>query len=362
MSDHEPYPAPGAPPPGAPPPGATPTPAGPPPGGGWTPPPPPPPGMLGAAHKPGAIALRPLGLGDIFDAAFRIIRFNPKATVGAAALVAALTMAIPVLITALLTFTVGTALDSGELGSNNDIADLVGLSGSFVSLAGGAILLQVGLVLVTGMVAHVTMAAALGQRLSLGEAWRATHGKRWRLLGLVLLTSLVATVGVVVWILSVVALAVGVQSTVTVVLYAVLSGLFVLLPAELWFWIRIYYLPAPALMLEPIGVLDAIGRGYALTRGQFWRIFGIALLTLVVTSIAGNIFGIPITIAGELLGFAVPDYAVLVLVVTQALTSVLGAAFTAPFTSAVTSLQYLDQRMRKEAFDVELMSRAGVLG
>ena len=40
------------------------------------------PGMLGAAHKPGAMPLRPLGLGDIYDAAFRIIRFNPKATVG----------------------------------------------------------------------------------------------------------------------------------------------------------------------------------------------------------------------------------------------------------------------------------------
>ena len=33
-----------------------------------------------AAHKPGAMPLRPLVLGDIFDGAFRIIRYNPKAT------------------------------------------------------------------------------------------------------------------------------------------------------------------------------------------------------------------------------------------------------------------------------------------
>ena len=45
--------------------------------------------MLGAAHKPGALPLRPLTLGDMYDAAFRIIRFNPKATVGSAVLVAA---------------------------------------------------------------------------------------------------------------------------------------------------------------------------------------------------------------------------------------------------------------------------------
>ena len=56
--------------------------------------------MLGAAHKPGAMPLRPLGLGDIYDAAFRIIRFNPKATVGSAVLVAAVAMAIPILVTA----------------------------------------------------------------------------------------------------------------------------------------------------------------------------------------------------------------------------------------------------------------------
>src|SRR3982751_4858807 len=65
-------------------------PAGPvqPPAGGWAPAP----GMLGAAHKPGAMPLRPLGLGDMYDAGFRIIRFNPKATVGSAVLVTAAAM------------------------------------------------------------------------------------------------------------------------------------------------------------------------------------------------------------------------------------------------------------------------------
>jgi hypothetical protein len=46
--------------------------------------------------------------------------------------------------------------------------------------------------------------------------------------------------------------------------------------------------------------------------------------------------------------------------VVQAVTSVLTAAFVAPFTGAVTSLQYLDQRIRKEAYDVELMTQAGI--
>ena len=48
-------------------------------------------------------------------------------------------------------------------------------------------------------------------------------------------------------------------------------------------------------------------------------------------------------------------------VAVQALASVLSSAFTAPFTSAVTCLQYVDQRIRKEAYDMELLAQAGVL-
>ena len=43
------------------------------------------------------------------------------------------------------------------------------------------------------------------------------------------------------------------------------------------------------------------------------------------------------------------------------LAQVAATAFVAPFTAAVTSLQYIDQRMRKEAYDVELMRQAGIL-
>ena len=90
------------PPPGWQPPAAPPRSFGPPPPSYAAYPPPqpaaswaPPQGMLGAAHKPGAMPLRPLGLGDMYDAAFRIIRFNPKATVGSAVLVATVAWLVP---------------------------------------------------------------------------------------------------------------------------------------------------------------------------------------------------------------------------------------------------------------------------
>jgi Mg/Co/Ni transporter MgtE len=92
--------------------------------------------MLGAAHKPGAMPLRPLGLGDIYDAAFRIIRFNPKSTVGAAVLVAAIAMAIPVLVTAVLT----SVLDLSGDALGDDSADLVGTGAVYVTTVVGSLL------------------------------------------------------------------------------------------------------------------------------------------------------------------------------------------------------------------------------
>ena len=121
-------------------------------------PPPPPqwaPGMLGAAHKPGAMPLRPLGLGDIYDAAFRIIRFNPKATVGVGR--------------------AGRRRRDGDPGAGDRRArrvtvdlsarrrpatrtadELIGIVAVGSARSGSARVLQyVGMIFVTGMIAHV---------------------------------------------------------------------------------------------------------------------------------------------------------------------------------------------------------------
>lgn len=359
-------PPPGWRPPPAPPPSYLPGPGGPPPPyapsparadlppGAWVPAA----GMLGAAHKPGAMPLRPLGLGDMYDAAFRVIRFNPKATVGSSVLVAAVTMTIPIVVTAILTATVNVTLDAT---GSPDAASRLGYAGSFGSLALGLVLFVIGSLLVTGMVAHVVAAAAVGRRLSLDEAWAATRGKRWRLVGL----------AVLLWLGLLLALALYTVAWVVVVMNApqglVVAWGVVTVPAYVaflfWFWIRVYYLPVPALMLEDVGILGAVGRGYRLTRRQFWRTLGIALLTGIVVSIASGFLAFPISIVGEIGSITVGGrYALLILIVTQALAQVVSAAFTTPFTSAVTSLQYLDQRMRKEAYDVELMRQAGLTG
>lgn len=352
-------PPPGPPPPGFPPPGP-PVPGRPAAGPATTPGGAPYPLLAGAAHKPGAVPLRPLGLSDIYDAAFKIIRYNPAATVGAAVAVAAAAMLVPLLVTAVLTATSSLSFDL-TAGSGSDVSpeEVGALVGSFGSLGLGVVLQWFGNLLVTGMIVQVVMAAAVGRTMRLAEAWAATRGARLRLVLMVLVVAAIYLVPLVVYVGLWIAVAVG-ASTAVIVVWGLVT-----VPAYLcfvvWTYVRVVHLAVPALLLERISVRAALARAFRLSRRQFWRIFGIALLTTIITSIAAQVLTTPISLVLQLVltGLS-PDYVVLGLVLTQALTTVIAAAFVTPFTAAVSCLQYLDQRMRKEAFDVELMQRAGI--
>ena len=116
-------------------------------------------------------------------------------------------------------------------------------------------------------------------------------------------------------------------------------------------------------MLEGVGIFGAIERGHALTAGQFWRIFGIALLTTdrrLRRRLHAAASRSRIIVQAVAEGGLSSQNTALSFVLVNAVSSVVQAAFVAPFTAAVTSLQYVDQRIRKEAYDVELMSRAGI--
>lgn len=308
--------------------------------------------------RPGAIPLRPLGLGDILDSTFRIIRRNAGATVGAAVLVAAASMVIPLLVALWVT----ASPPSFDFSKDGTISgDPFGFGAVAVSLMGAAVVQGVGLLLVAAMATPVTLSAAIGGTMTMREAWRATRGKRWRLIGLTVMSVLVGATMVAIYAVPfVVLLASGADPVSLVVWGAVATP--VMICAFALLWIRCSALAAPCLMAEPgLGVIGAFRRAFALSRRQFWRVFGIILLTVLMTSIGGGIIAMPVSIGGQLLPLlAGGRFAALGLVAGQALSGVVQAAFTTPVLAVVTSLLYVDERIRKEAFDVELMDRAGL--
>jgi len=371
-----------APPPGAPPPGdgrpgptpgwgALPPTGAPAPGGQVAPAPPQgvPPGhptpYAGqpalAAHKPGAIPLRPLVLGDLFDGAFRIIRYNPRATVGAAVLVSSVAMVLPVVVGLVTGSTGGLRLDPSSDGlTDSQIASLVA---AFGSLLVGVQIQSIGLLFVSGMIAHVTSAAAIGRKLTMGQAWAATHGKRWRLFGMSVLLGVVVVVAtlVVAGVLLIGIFAFDAPLGATILVGVVL--MLCLFVGYVAFWVRVRALAVPTLMLEPVGVFGALRRAVLLTRHQFWRLFGILLLTAVVVGFASNILQLPFSLVGQVFLTSSSDtgYGLLVYLLLTAVGTVVSSAVLQPFQATVSALLYVDQRIRKEAYDVELLGRAGIL-
>jgi hypothetical protein len=315
-------------------------------------------GLPGAAHRPGAIPLRPLVLGDILDGAFRIIRYNPRATVGAAVLVSAVAMVLPVVVGIITGSSDGLRFEPGSDGLSD--GQVAGLVTTFGSLLLAYQLQAIGLLFVSGMIAHVTSAAAVGRRLTLGEAWGATAGKRWRLFGMSLLLGLgvIVVTSVAVGIVVLLALT---SSTGVAILFGILIGV-MLVVGYIAYWVRLRALAVPILMLEPVGVLAALGRAVRLTRHQFWRIFGILLLVSLIIGFAGSMLRLPFSISGQvfLTGNNDSGSGLVVYLLLTAAGTIVSSALVQPFQAAVNSLLYVDQRMRKEAYDVELLGRAGI--
>ena len=314
-------------------------------------------GAWAPVFKPGVVALRPLRLGDLYDGAFKAIRQNPKTMVGLAALVTTAFMLIPVILSVVLAAT-------GNLAAGPDPA-FTGPGSSDVSVGGGGLSLAQGAgalfsipasVLLTGICVHVVHQAALGRRTAIAEAWAAVRGRLLRLLGLTVFGAVVTSVPFVLAIGGGVLLGINV-STGLGVLVGVLGGIASVVLLCL-LQVRLFFLAPAALVLERQKVFAALRRSWALTRGQFWRLFGIWLLTALIVGIVGQVISVPLGLLGGIVAVAFPtsDWAALLAVLAGYVGTIIVGAVTTPFSAGVWSLLYLDQRIRKEAYDVELIA------
>lgn len=303
-------------------------------------------------HQPGVVPLRPLTLGDLFGGATLTIRRNPRATVGLAALVTLAFMLVPIVVTLVLGLT--DSLPSLDLGSGSDpesgagINAASGISALFGWLAG---------VVVTGVIMRVVERAVGGGRTSAGQAWQRSRGRLLPLLGLSLLALVVlvlaltvpAGLGVLVGLLA--------SSTPLAVALGVL-GFLVGAVAAVFLYVRFFLLAAPNLVVEGNGVLSSLRRAGVLSRSQFWRLLGIALLAGLLGGIVGQIVAIPFTVLGVVGLLLLPSsWGTVALLLSSYVASVVTGAVTSPFTGGVSALQYFDQRFRKEGYDIELLNR-----
>lgn len=324
-------------------------------GSGWGGPPP--------AAKPGVIPLRPLGVGEILDGAVSTMRTYWRTVLGISLTVAVLTEVVVVLLQGLVLDNANTEALDDPSATLDELTDAMGEA----LLNSGVVFLVtlVGTVAATALLTTVTSRAVLGRSVTTGEAWRDARPQVVKLFGLIclllLITAGVITVGALPGFLVSLAAgsAVGVGLT---VLGLIGAGVI-----ALWLMIR-FSLASPILMLEKQGIVKAMSRSAKLVRGSWWRVFGIQLLATIIANVVASIIVIPFTflasaLSGDgLTGFlnsAGGDIGWTFLIVSG-IGSVIGAMITFPITAGVTVLLYVDQRIRREALDLELARAAGV--
>lgn len=310
------------------------------------------------ALRPGVIPLRPLTLGDILDGAIKLIRANPKVVLGLSAL-AALVTAIPVAVAQALTL---GELSGALLDPTAGPDDLTDVSTGFISAYGSSIIsAAAGYVIVTmltGVLTRILGRAVFGGRLSAGEAWQLLKGRWPALFGVVLLiTGLMLAPLLLLAPLFVLLVGNGADDTV----FFGVALLFLLLYAGYSLTVTTRFAFAtPAAVLEGLGPIAAMRRSWQLVSGDFWRVLGILLLTLIMAAFVNGVLTVPFTVIGTVIGILGGGGPASILLATAfiALGTMVAGMITYPVQAGVAGLLYTDRRMRAEAFDLVLQTAA----
>ncbi|WP_421734357.1 glycerophosphoryl diester phosphodiesterase membrane domain-containing protein [Cellulomonas sp.] len=323
--------------------------------GSWGPAAPPPPGVAWRpqALQPGIIPLRPLGMGEIYDGAFRAVRANPRVMFGLAALVVTIAVTIQSVIQWYVTGLLAPQLS--DLSTEVDPSGQLGFAEQMGSSAGLLISTPVtalATTILTGLLIVSVSRSVLGQVASVGEVLRSW--RVWLVVGFSFLSGLAIMVVAAVLTTGVVLLAVNDQVGPAVLLGLVGALAFVV--AAVWFSTRTLLVP-PALMLEGKKFWPTVARAWRLTRGSFWRLFGIYLLTSILAAIIAQIIVFPASLIAQLV-LRDPTATSFGSFVVLGVANVIASTLSTTFVSSVVALLYIDVRMRREGLDVELARAA----
>ena len=316
-------------------------------------------------YKPGIIPLRPLSIGDIYQGAFAAIKTNARTMFGFTAALLGVALVISVGINYAI---INLALPSYINADSQYASALGGAFGAFSQL-GGTFLQNLATVLLSGLIVVAVSRSVLGRVASSNEVWERTRSKFLPLIGLNIITSIISGLMIIIGIILFFVLLAGVAASAETEtelfqdLGITLVGILILVVAGaiVGSYLSIKFSVAPpAMVLENLGVFAAIGRSWSLTRGNFWRLFGINILTNIIISMVGGVFVSITSVIGAfstvVASSSTNDFmgALSITFIIYMVMTAISLLITLPFSSSVNALLYIDLRMRKEGLDVEL--------
>jgi hypothetical protein len=266
-----------------------------------------------------ALDLRPLSLGEILDRTFSIYRRHFLLFVGITA--------IPHLLILALNLTQLVLVAAPAVHRTAGVRQFPAASSSVAGFVVGAVIA----VFVYGFAYLVSQAATiyavselyLGRQTTIGASLRRVWGQLWSLFFVVFLN-----------------------------LLCVMAGMLALFVGAIYVACRLST-SVPAALLEDLGPGQALQRSWNLTRDFAGRAFLIYVLYAAITYGVTIFFAVPFTVVL----FMYPKDPAMVRLATGFLDvgSFLAGAVVGPFLLIATSVYYYDLRVRKEAFDLQLM-------
>lgn len=322
--------------------------------------------------------LRPLSVGDLLDAAFRIYRKQFLTLIG---------------ITALLMVPMAIIQAGGQALLSDALLRIVSFSGTPTITPGGSpfdaipfteLILFYAFLIVTGILYGVVINTMLGCALTnavarhyLGEpvtmlgAYRLGAGPYLSGMAAAIVLGVAMTIALgvigggcmVVAVVVIGAISAGGQSSAAAGIIAVVIGVgivLLLLPVGLFFYTR-FQLAIQAIVLENCGPIAALRRSWKLVGHSFWRslliLFLLGVLAYLVSTLPASIVSFVATFVsgGNPRG-------VVISTTLSSLTAYLGLILVLPIQFAVQTLLFYDLRVRFEGYDLELQAQRVITG
>ncbi|MBF4614508.1 glycerophosphoryl diester phosphodiesterase membrane domain-containing protein [Curtobacterium sp. VKM Ac-1376] len=316
------------------------------------------------------IPLRPLGLGDVLAGAFTVFRRNARVLLLWSVLLSGVLGLLSTLASTFgqqaLQSRMFSALDGGS-GAESVIAGSVTL---WALLAVGLpFLAYLGRGFLVAPVAADTGQRVLGRRATFRGLWALLAGRRWPVVGWMFVQIgaglVVGIVAGLVFFATFAAIGAGNSSAGWFVLALVLLvlGFGVVIT---WLATR-FVLTVPTIALEGRSVFAAAAQSWRLTRGAFWRTFGILLLVQLMFGFAVSIASAPLTIGAVLIGGTFDPLGqtggssgvgvgATVAIVVGSLLAIAVQCITDVLSASVTTFLAIDRRIRTEALDQRIAS------
>jgi hypothetical protein len=145
-----------------------------------------------------------------------------------------------------------------------------------------------------------------------------------------------------------------------IALVGIVVGIAGILGSVVWFIYAIcrYALAVTASTLEKLPARAALIRTKFLTYGRKWSILGILILTWLLSFVLTYVLQLPALLANSTMVMSAKTHLSIAATIWIYIAGFLGETLAGPIITIALVLVYYDQRVRKEAFDLQLMMEA----